>query len=110
MTKKLMKSGSALAAEHVKSVFRSCVVVGGGGRGGRASTVLNRASAAAQAAASVFADYFADCERGFDPSAFFRACCLSEAFIRNMERARALYGLRQAAETPANDQTKRRSP
>lgn len=109
MRRKLNKAGSALAVEHIKSVFSCCVVVGRR-RGRRTSTVLKKASAAAEMAASVFADYFADCERGFDPSTFFRACSLSKAFIQKMERARVMYGLKKVAETPANDQAKRRSP
>lgn len=62
---------TAVAAEHVKRLADS--------------------EKTAQFAASLFADYFAETEPGFDPDEFFRACAMSQEFITSMAKARGLH-------------------
>lgn len=85
------KPGPALAADLVKRLFSSMVAAGGGGRGGKSGTVINKATYAVEAAACVFADYFDECEEGFDAIEFFRACCLPEKWIAQRAKAKARF-------------------
>lgn len=89
------KEHQSIAAQHVKRVFSSSVASGGGGRGGSANAVYNKATASAQFVASVFADYFSDLDADFEPDAFFRECCLSKEFVERMVKARVKHGRKQ---------------
>lgn len=89
--KKSKKAGPALAADQVKRLFSSLIAVGGGGRGGKSSVVINNATRAAEGVACAFADYFDECEEGFDAIEFFRACCLPEKWIAQRAKAKARF-------------------
>lgn len=85
----------SVAATRVKEVFSRNVAAGGGGRGGSPGAVINQAKRSAEYAASLFADYFAEIDPAFDPDAFFRECCLTDAFIERMAKARVKFDRRQ---------------
>ena len=93
-TVKSVAKQSVDAVAIVKNAFHTEVIAGGGGRGGRSSTVLNRASRNAEMLGSAFADFFLAQDPSFNVEVFFRACCFRETFIERMERARVKHDLR----------------
>lgn len=46
-----------------------------------------------QMIACVFADFFTETEKAFDPDAFFRACLMPDTFISQMSEARSRHRL-----------------
>lgn len=81
------------AARLIRDAFRRSIISGGGGRGGTSDAVYNKARRNAELVACIFADFFGETDKGFDPSLFFRGCCMTDAFIDRMRRAKLAFEL-----------------